>query len=74
MTEFLLAHSPAHQASARALAAQASEMFEAIERLANPDGGRFVSTLSISWYSLVPLTLIHAHDSMSCDAELELPA
>jgi hypothetical protein len=39
MTEFLLAHSPAHQASARALAAQAGEMFEAVERLANPYGG-----------------------------------
>lgn len=39
MTEFLLAHSPAHQASAQALAAQAGEMFEAVERLANPDGG-----------------------------------
>jgi len=39
MTEFLLTHSPAHQASARALGAQASEMFEALERLANPDGG-----------------------------------
>lgn len=39
MTKFLLAHSPAHQASARALAEQASEMFEAVERLANPDGG-----------------------------------
>lgn len=39
MTEFLLAHSPAHQASARALAGRAGEMFEAVERLASPDGG-----------------------------------
>lgn len=39
MTEFLLAHSPAHLASARALAARAGEMFDAIERLASPHGG-----------------------------------
>ena len=39
MTEFLLAHSPAHQASARALGRQAGEMFKAVERLASPDGG-----------------------------------
>ena len=39
MTEFLLAHSPAHQASARALGRQAGEMFKAVERLASPEGG-----------------------------------
>lgn len=39
MTEFLLAHSPVHQASARTLGERASEMFRAVERLANPNGG-----------------------------------
>lgn len=39
MTKFLLAHSPAHHASAQALGVRARELFESVEELANPHGG-----------------------------------